>query len=201
MNWSALILWLAVLPFAALAVTAAVEMRPANRALRRRLRDLSSTTAPLGLPMSAAEPGALAGIDADLVARLCSLAVASSMAPAPRVHRWRRRIGAVVGAAGVFGWAGAAAAGASVGLVSTGNLPAPVQRVVADVLEVVNVEVPRPARRRTRDILGVKAFSRHARRLRLPCDRHMTRQKRPGELSVISRGQQHRLRRVVARRR
>ena len=60
--------------------------------------------------MSAAEPGAVAGVDADLVARLCSLAVASSLAPAPRVHRWRRRIGAVVGAAGVFGWAGPAAA-------------------------------------------------------------------------------------------
>ncbi|MGA1346374.1 MAG: hypothetical protein ACO35E_10450, partial [Ilumatobacteraceae bacterium] len=83
MNWSALVLWLAVLPFAALVVLAIASLRPADRALRGRLHDLSTSTAPLGLSMSAGEPGALADVDHDLVARLCSLAVASSMAPAP----------------------------------------------------------------------------------------------------------------------
>ena len=56
----------------------------------------------------------------------------------------QRRIVAAVGAIGVFGWAGSCCFGGGVVLASTGNLPDPVQRAVADVLEVVNIEVPRP---------------------------------------------------------
>ena len=46
-------------------------------------------------------------------------------------------MGAVIGAVGIL----AAAAGASVGSAATGNLPAPVQEVVADVLDVVKISV------------------------------------------------------------
>ena len=45
---------------------------------------------------------------------------------------------------GLVGWTGAVAAGASAGLAATGNLPDPIQQVVADVLEGVNIEVPAP---------------------------------------------------------
>ena len=104
---------------------------PPNRRLALRLADLRATEAAFE-------------VDQDLVARLRSLAIASSADPTLAKGRWKRRVGAAVGAIGVFGWAGAAAAGASVGLVSTGSLPDPIQNVVADVLEVVNIEVPRP---------------------------------------------------------
>ncbi len=115
----------------ALPIFGASRIWPENRRLQRRLAAQRADE----VPFSA---------DAVMIENLVSLAVASSMAAEARSGRLQRRIGAVIGAIGVFGWAGAAAAGASVGLASTGNLPDPVQRVVADVLEVVNIEVPRP---------------------------------------------------------
>ncbi|MGA1566564.1 MAG: hypothetical protein ACO39Q_10190, partial [Ilumatobacteraceae bacterium] len=117
-----------------------IALLPTSRSLRRRLSDLAVATAPVGYPN---DPAA---VDGDLLARLQSIAIASSVTTEARTGRLRRRVAAVIGAVGVFGWAGAAAAGASVGLATTGNLPAPVQEVVADVLEVVNIEVPRPVR-------------------------------------------------------
>ncbi|MGA0272572.1 MAG: hypothetical protein ACO3O1_12105, partial [Ilumatobacteraceae bacterium] len=104
---------------------------PSDRRLALRLADLRAMEVAFD-------------VDQDLVARLRSLAIASSADPTLVKGRWKRRVGAAIGAVGVFGWAGAAAAGASVGLVSTGSLPDPIQNVVADVLEVVNIEVPRP---------------------------------------------------------
>ncbi|NBU96029.1 MAG: hypothetical protein EBS20_09105, partial [Actinobacteria bacterium] len=115
----------------ALPIFGASRVWPENRRLQRRLAAQRADE----VQFSA---------DAVMIENLVSLAVASSMAADARSGRLRRRIGAVIGTIGVFGWAGAAAAGASVGLASTGNLPDPVQRVVADVLEVVNIEVPRP---------------------------------------------------------
>ena len=50
----------------------------------------------------------------------------------------------LIGSVGIVGWTGAMAAGASAGLAATGNLPDPIQQVVADVLKVVNIEVPAP---------------------------------------------------------
>jgi len=115
----------------ALPVFGASRIWPVNRRLQQRLATPRLDEVPF-------TP------DAVMIDNLVSLAVASSMAADATSGRWRRRIAAVIGTIGVFGWAGAAAAGAGVGLASTGNLPDPVQRVVADVLEVVNIEVPRP---------------------------------------------------------
>ena len=117
-----------------------IAFLPSSRSLRGRLANLATSTAPVGYPSNPAL------VDGDLVARLQSLAIASSITTEAKSGRLRRRVAALIGAVGVFGWAGAAAAGASVGLATTGNLPAPVQDVVADVLEVVNIEVPRPVR-------------------------------------------------------
>jgi len=113
-------------------------LRPSNRRLKHRLADHARSTAPFGYSTDPADA------DENLVARLQSLAVASSIAPVPRSTRLRRQVGAVIGAVGILGWAGATAASASVGLAATGNLPAPVQEVVADVLDVVKISVPRP---------------------------------------------------------
>ena len=115
-----------------------MTIRPSHRRLQRRLVDLDLSTAPVGYSTNPSD------VDENFVARLQSLAIASSIAPAPRSTRIRKQVGAVIGAVGILGWAGAAAAGASVGLAATGNLPAPVQEVVADVLDVVKISVPRP---------------------------------------------------------
>ncbi|MGB1688948.1 MAG: hypothetical protein ACPHHT_10430, partial [Ilumatobacteraceae bacterium] len=115
-----------------------MTIRPSHRRLQSRLAELALSTAPVGY---STDPS---GVDENFVARLQSLAIASSIAPAPRSTRIRKQVGAVIGAVGILGWAGAAAAGAGVGLAATGNLPAPVQEVVADVLDVVKISVPRP---------------------------------------------------------
>ena len=115
-----------------------MTIRPSHRRLQHRLAELARSTAPLGFSTDPADA------DENFVARLQSLAIASSIAQAPRSTRIRRQVGAVIGAVGILGWAGAAAAGASVGLAATGNLPAPIQEVVADVLDVVKISVPRP---------------------------------------------------------
>ena len=115
-----------------------MTIRPSHRRLQRRLVELALSTAPVGYSINPSD------VDENFVARLQSLAIASSIAPAPRSTRIRKQVGAVIGAVGILGWAGAAAAGASVGLAATGNLPAPVQEVVADVLDVVKISVPRP---------------------------------------------------------
>lgn len=115
-----------------------MTIRPSHRRLQRRLVELDLSTAPVGYSTNPSD------VDENFVARLQSLAIASSIAPAPRSTRIRKQVGAVIGAVGILGWAGAAAAGASVGLAATGNLPAPVQEVVADVLDVVKISVPRP---------------------------------------------------------
>ena len=115
-----------------------MTLRPSHRRIQERLAHLALATEPIGYPADPTQ------VDTNLVARLQSLAVASSITPSRRSTRLRRQLGAVVGAVGILGWAGAAAAGASVGLAATGNLPAPVQDVLADVLEVVNVSIPRP---------------------------------------------------------
>ncbi len=115
-----------------------MTIRPSHRRIQQRLADLALSTEPVGYPTNPSE------VDANFVSRLQSLAVASSITPSRRSTRLRRQLGAVVGAVGIIGWAGAAAAGASVGLAATGNLPAPVQDVVADVLDVVNISIPRP---------------------------------------------------------
>ena len=103
--------------------------------LRRRLHRRLAAQRRDELPLSS---------DAVMIENLASLAVASSMAVDALGGRWQRRIVAAVGAIGVFGWAGSCCFGGGVVLASTGNLPDPVQRAVADVLEVVNIEVPRP---------------------------------------------------------
>jgi len=107
-----------------------MTIRASHRRLQSRLADLALSTEPVGYPTDPSE------VDANFVARLQSLAIASSITPSGRSTRLRRQLGAVVGAVGILGWAGAAAAGASVGLAATGNLPAPVQNVVADVLDL-----------------------------------------------------------------
>ena len=115
-----------------------MTIRPSHRRLQSRLAELALSTAPVGYSTDPSD------VDENFVARLQSLAIASSIAPAPRSTRIRKQVGAVIGAVGILGWAGAAAAGAGVGLAATGNLPAPVQEVVADVLDVVKISVPRP---------------------------------------------------------
>ena len=79
----------------------------------------------------------------DLAARLRSLAVAASFDKPPRAVRIRRRAVAFLTAIGVFGWVGITGAAASIGLAATGNLPAPIQDTVSNVLDVVGIEVPR----------------------------------------------------------
>ena len=115
-----------------------MTIRPSHRRLQSRLAELALSTAPVGYSTDPSD------VDENFVARLQSLAIASSIAPAPRSTQIRKKVGAIIGAVGILGWAGAAAAGASVGLTATGNLPAPVQEVVADVLDVVKISVPRP---------------------------------------------------------
>ena len=78
------------------------------------------------------------------IENLASLAVASHLAAQETSGGWRRRLAALIGGVGIVGWTSAVAAGASAGLAATGNLPDPVQQVVADVLEGFNVEIPAP---------------------------------------------------------
>ena len=79
----------------------------------------------------------------DLAARLRSFAVAASFDKPSRIVRVRRRAVAFFAAIGVFGWVGITGAAASVGLAATGNLPAPIQNTVSNVLDVVGIDVPR----------------------------------------------------------
>lgn len=78
-----------------------------------------------------------------MAARLRSLAVASSVGATASHGRLKRQVIATVGAVGLVGWASFGTASAFVGLAATGNLPAPVQNFVSDVLDTVGVEVPR----------------------------------------------------------
>ena len=109
-----------------------MTIRPSHRRLQRRLE--SRPTAPVGYSL-------IRRCGRELVARL-SLAIASSIAPV--LGQRELQTGGRIGVVGILGWAGAAAAGAGVGLAATGNLPAPVQEIVADVLDVVKISVPRP---------------------------------------------------------
>ena len=78
----------------------------------------------------------------DLAARLQSLAVAASFEVGAKKGRLRRKFVAAIGSIGVIGWVGVTGAAASVGLATTGNLPAPVQDVVSTVFEVVGIDIP-----------------------------------------------------------
>ena len=78
----------------------------------------------------------------DLAARLQSLAVAASFEVGAKKGRLRRKFVAAIGSIGVIGWMGVTGAAASVGLATTGNLPAPVQDVVSTVFEVVGIDLP-----------------------------------------------------------
>lgn len=78
----------------------------------------------------------------DLAARLKSLAVAASFEAGAKKGRLRRKFVAVIGSMGVIGWIGVTGAAASVGLATTGNLPAPIQRVVSSVFDVVGIDIP-----------------------------------------------------------
>ena len=111
---------------------------PASRNIRRRLALVEVKSTPAGCPTNSV------AVDGDLAVRLSSLAVTSSAKAEVKARRLRRRVSAAIGAIGIAGWAGVAATGLSVGLAGTGNLPAPVQGVVADVLEMIRIEIPRP---------------------------------------------------------
>ena len=91
-----------------------MTIRPSHRRLQSRLAELALSTAPVGYSTDPSD------VDENFVARLQSLAIASSIAPAPRSTRIRKQVGAVIGAVGILGWAGAAAAGAGVGAVTCG---------------------------------------------------------------------------------
>ena len=79
----------------------------------------------------------------DLATRLSSLAVAASFESGAKKGRLRRKFLAAIGSIGVIGWIGVTGAAASVGLATTGNLPAPIQDVVSDVFDVVGIEIPK----------------------------------------------------------
>ncbi|MEK9525747.1 MAG: hypothetical protein VWZ83_04985, partial [Acidimicrobiaceae bacterium] len=112
-------------------VTLGVRRVIVDRRLRRRLRTVSAQ-APTFDPTSVN------------IENLAALATASNLAAQRTTGGWRRRLVALIGSVGIVGWTGAVAAGASAGLAATGNLPDPIQQVVADVLEGVNIEVPAP---------------------------------------------------------
>ena len=78
----------------------------------------------------------------DLAARLQSLAIAASFEVGANKGRLRRKLVAAVGSIGVIGWIGVTGAAASVGLATTGNLPAPIQDVVSTVFDVVGIDIP-----------------------------------------------------------
>ena len=78
----------------------------------------------------------------DLAARLQSLAVAASFEAGANKGRLRRKVVAVIGSLGIAGWIGVTGAAASVGLATTGNLPAPIQDVVSNVFDVVGIDIP-----------------------------------------------------------
>ena len=115
----------------AVIVTLGVRRVIVDRRLRRRLRTVSAQ-APTFDPTSVN------------IENLAALATASNLAAQRTTGGWRRRLVALIGSVGIVGWTGAVAAGASAGLAATGNLPDPIQQVVADVLEGVNIEVPAP---------------------------------------------------------
>ena len=115
----------------AVIVTLGVRRVIVDRRLRRRLR-IVSAQAPTFDPTSVN------------IENLAALATASNLAAQRTTGGWRRRLVALIGSVGIVGWTGAVAAGASAGLAATGNLPDPIQQVVADVLEGVNIEVPAP---------------------------------------------------------
>ena len=79
----------------------------------------------------------------NLAARLKSLAVSSSQMEEARQGRVGRKVLALIGSVGIFAWVGVTGVAASVGLVATGNMPAPIQNVVSSVLEVAGIQVPR----------------------------------------------------------
>ena len=79
----------------------------------------------------------------NLAARLKSLAVSGAQLEEARSGRLGRKVVAVIGSLGIFAWMGVTGVAASVGLVVTGNMPAPIQNAVSTVLEVAGIQVPR----------------------------------------------------------
>ena len=112
----------AVVAAVALVVMLVLRRVVDDRRLRRRLQVVTNQ-APAFDPASVN------------IENLASLAVASHLAAQETSGGWRRRLAALIGGVGIVGWTSAVAAGASAGLAATGNLPDPVQQVVADVLE------------------------------------------------------------------
>ena len=79
----------------------------------------------------------------NMAARLKSLAVSGAQLEEARRGRVGRKVVAVVGSLGIFAWMGVTGVAASVGLVVTGNMPAPIQNAVSTVLDVAGITVPR----------------------------------------------------------
>ena len=105
-----------------------------NRELRNRLQQ--STDESFSTPSST------------LMERLPQLAKASADTSPPVVIRAGRRIAGTLASIGLIGWLTMGGAGAIMTVAAVGDLPDPVQQFVADVVEVVGIDLPDPEEER-----------------------------------------------------
>lgn len=80
-----------------------------------------------------------------LMERLPDLAKASTGSSTPLLVRAGRRMAGTLASIGLIGWLTMGGAGAIMTVAAVGDLPDPVQQFVADVVEVVGIDIPDPA--------------------------------------------------------
>jgi len=80
-----------------------------------------------------------------LMERLPEMARASAESGSPVLVRAGRRIFGTLASIGMIGWLTMSGAGALMAVAAVGDLPDPVQQIVADVVHVIGIDLPNPA--------------------------------------------------------
>ena len=80
-----------------------------------------------------------------LMERLPEMAKVSAVSGSPVLVRVGRRIFGTLASIGLIGWLTMCGAGALMAVAAVGDLPDPVQQIVADVVQVVGIDLPNPA--------------------------------------------------------
>jgi|GEM_PF-6760978 len=80
-----------------------------------------------------------------LMERLSEMAKVSAESGSPVLVRVGRRIFGTLASIGLIGWLTMCGAGALMAVAAVGDLPDPVQQIVADVVQVVGIDLPNPA--------------------------------------------------------
>ncbi|MCX6510505.1 MAG: hypothetical protein NT081_06795 [Actinobacteria bacterium] len=83
-----------------------------------------------------------------LMERLPEMAKVSAESGSPVLVRVGRRIFGTLASIGLIGWLTMSGAGALMAVAAVGDLPDPVQQIVADVVHVVGIDLPNPAQKK-----------------------------------------------------